>query len=146
MVHLQVGRDLPFRMDEAVVDFKVRRQINPLPVVSGEKTEPAPPPKLEVLVAAVKTDVVDLWRQTAEIAGVKLSALGLLPYANARCVEACHVAEGAEAFALVSLRPDEVNIDVIGEQALLFSRGAQVRPGYDAEHPDPNSAEPPAIA
>jgi hypothetical protein len=69
-----------------------------------------------------------------------------LPYANARCVEACNVAEGDEPFALESLRPDEVNIDVIGEQALLFSRGAQVRPGYDAEHPDPNSSEPPPIA
>src|SRR5688572_16654122 len=102
--------------------------------------------KLEALVAAVKTEVVEAWRQTAEMAGLKLSALGLLPYANARCVEACHVAEGNEAFALVSLRPDEVNIDVIAEQALLFSRGAQVRPGYEAEHPDPNSAEPPATA
>jgi Tfp pilus assembly PilM family ATPase len=146
MVHLQVGRDLPFRMDEAVVDFKVRRQITPPAVVATEKPEAAPPPKLEVLVAAVKTEVVEAWRQTAEMAGLKLSALGLLPYANARCVEACHVAEGNEAFALVSLRPDEVNIDVIAEQALLFSRGAQVRPGYEAEHPDPNSAEPPPPA
>lgn len=146
MVHLQVGRDLPFRMDEAVVDFKVRRKIEPPAISGGDKIENAPPPKLEVLVAAVKTDVVDNWRQIAETAGVKLSALGLLPYANARCVEACHVAEGNEAFALVSLRPDEVNIDVIGEQALLFSRGAQVRPGYEAEHPDPNSSEPPPEA
>jgi Tfp pilus assembly PilM family ATPase len=146
IVHLQVGRDLPFRMDEAVVDFKVRRKITPPVVDASDKTEAAPPAKLEVLVAAVKTEVVDAWRQTAEVAGLKLSALGLLPYANARCVEACHVAEGNEAFALVSLRPDEVNIDVIAEQALLFSRGAQVRPGYDAEHPDPNSAEPPPPA
>lgn len=146
MVHLQVGRDLPFRMDEAVVDFKVRRQITPPAVAAGDKPEAAPPPKLEVLVAAVKTEVVELWRQITDIAGLKLSALGLLPYANARCVEACHVAEGSEAFALVSLRPDEVNIDVIGEQALLFSRGAQVRPGYAAEHFDPESEEPPPAA
>jgi Tfp pilus assembly PilM family ATPase len=146
MVHLQVGRDLPFRMDEAVVDFKVRRKISPPPVATNEKVEGAPPAKLEVLVAAVKTEVVEAWRQTAELAGVKLSALGLLPYANARCVEACHVAEGNEPFALVSLRPDEVNIDVIAEQSLLFSRGAQVRPGYEAEHPDPNSSEPPPAA
>lgn len=146
MVHLQVGRDLPFRMDEAVVDFKVRRKITPPAVATTDKAEPPPPAKLEVLVAAVKTDVVEAWRQTAEVAGVKLSALGLLPYANARCVEACHVAEGNEAFALVSLRPDEVNIDVIAEQALLFSRGAQVRPGYEAEHPDPNAEEPPPAA
>lgn len=146
MVHFQVGRDLPFRMDEAVIDFKVRRRIEPPAAPAGEKPENAPSAKLEVLVAAVKSDVVENWRQTAEIAGLKLTSLGLLPYANARCVEACHVADGSEAFALVSLRPAEVNIDVIGEQALLFSRGAQVRPGYDAEHPDPNSSEPPPSA
>jgi Tfp pilus assembly PilM family ATPase len=147
MVHLQVGRDLPFRMDEAVVDFKVRRQITPTvptaAVVPVEKIEALPTPKLEVLVAAVKKEVVEAWRQTAELAGVKLAALGLLPYANARCVEACHVADGDEAFALISLRPDEANIDVIAEQALLFSRGAQIRPGYESQHADPNSAEPP---
>ena len=32
------------------------------------------------------------------------------------------------AFALVSLRPDEVSIDVIAQQSLLFSRGASVKP------------------
>jgi len=144
MVHLQVARDLPFRMDEAVIDFKVRRQITPpAPAPTGDKIEALPAPKLEVLVAAVKFEVVEAWRQTAEMAGVKLSALGLLPYANARCVEACHVADGDEAFALVSLRPDEANIDVIAEQALLFSRGAQIRPGYESEHADPSSAQPP---
>lgn len=144
MVHLQVARDLPFRLDEAVVDFKVRRQYTPAapPVAQGEKPEAAPAPRLEALVAAVKREVVDGVRQIAEAAGFKLSAIGLLPYANARCVEACHVTEGNEAFALVTLRPDEATIDVISEQMLLFSRGAAVKPGYDAEHPDPNSETP----
>ena len=139
MVHFQLGRDLPFRMEDAVVDFKVRGKITvaasrndpssqlsvTLTDVKGELT---PVTKLEVLVAAVRREVVEFHLQLAETAGLRLKALGLLPYANARCVEACKVAEGGQAFALVSLRPDEVNIDVIAEQALLFSRGAVVRP------------------
>ena len=144
MVHFQIGRDLPFRMEDAVVDFKVRRQIR-VPAAKAESSpgqnslgasdkpvDSAPTVKLEVLVAILKRDVVDYYLQVADIAGLKLVALGLLPYANARCVDACRVADGAEAFALVSLRPDEVSIDVIAEQSLLFSRGANLRLFADA--------------
>jgi Tfp pilus assembly PilM family ATPase len=139
MVHFQLGRDLPFRMDEAVIDFKVRRKVTvagprpdaPSPAPAGSPADPKVDvpsvQKLEVLVAAVKRDVVDQFQQAADLAGLRLAALGLLPYANARCVEACRVAEGDQAFALVSLRPDEVNIDVIAQQSLLFSRGASVK-------------------
>lgn len=140
MVHLQVARDLPFRLDEAVLDFKVRRQYTPPP--QPDKPDAPTGARLEALVAAVKREVVDGVKQIAEAAGMKLLAIGLLPYANARCVEACHVTEGNEAFALVTLRPDEATIDVISEQMLLFSRGAAVRPGYDAEHPDPEGPPP----
>ena len=131
LVHLQVGKDLPFRVDEAVIDFKVRRQVfTPNERVDGAmKGEAlAVAPRLEVLVATVKRDVVDFYLRLAEAAGFPLAALGLLPYANARCVEACHVADGDEAFTLVSLRPDEVGIDIISRHSLLFSRGAAVRP------------------
>ncbi len=140
MVHFQVGKDLPFRMDEAVVDFKVRRKLLP-PAPRAEvevKPDPAapdtapPPPKLEVLVAAVKRDVVDACEQTAAAAGLKLSALGLLPYANARCLDAFRLVEDEQAIALVSLRPEEMNIDVIAQQTLLFSRGAGVKPSSEA--------------
>ncbi|HXG48316.1 MAG TPA: pilus assembly protein PilM, partial [Methylomirabilota bacterium] len=126
MVHFQIGRDLPFRFEDAVVDFKVR-----WPVAAAGPAVPASEagvsPKLDVRVAAVKREVVAFHQQVAEAAGLRLAALGLLSYANARCVEACHVAEGDDAFALISLRPDEVNIDVIGQQSLLFSRGASVK-------------------
>ena len=154
MVHFQVGKDLPFRMDEAVIDFKVRRKITPTAPraelaarADASVVEPVPPPRLEVLVAAVKRDVVEFYQQTADIAGLKLVTLGLLPYANARCVEACHVAEGDQPVALVSLRPDEMNIDVIAQQTLLFSRGAPVKaladstPGPDAVAPEPLADE-----
>lgn len=146
LVHFQIGKDLPFRMDEAVIDFKVRRQVFAPP----ERTEPAGrpdaaaatapegvavAPRLEVLVATVKRDVVEFYQRLAEVAGIKLAAIGLLPYANARCVQAARAADGDEAFALVSLRPDEVGIDIIAQDALLFSRGAVLRPVPDLSPP-----------
>jgi len=154
MVHFQIGKDLPFRMDEAVIDFKVRRKITPTAPraelaakTDASVVEPVPPPRLEVLVAAVKRDVVEFYQQTADLAGLKLVTLGLLPYANARCVEACNVAEGDQPVALVSLRPDEMNIDVIAQQTLLFSRGAPVKAHTDSTPvPDAVAPEPAPVA
>ena len=130
VVHLQVGRDLPFRVADAVTDFQVHRQITPpapKPDANAKpaaEAAPAPPPKLEVLVAVAKRDVVGFYRRAAEAAGLKLVALGLLPSASARCVEACRVAERGQTYALISLRPDEVSIDIVADQAVPFSRSA----------------------
>ena len=100
MVHFQVGRDLPFRLEEAVLDFKVGRRIEAAPEAAPAEPKPdggAVPaqvaPRLEVLVAAVKREVVEHYQAVARAAGCTLAALGLLPFANARCVEACRVAE-----------------------------------------------------
>ncbi len=159
MVHFQIGKDLPFRLDDAVIDFKVRRQPSPPsppPPEPEQKAEgqagageekpeppPAPAPKLEVLVAAVKRDVVEFYQETAAAAGLKLSALGWLSYANARCLEACRVAKDEESIALISLRPDEVSIDVIAQQFLLFSRGAAIKLRSESAPPPPAAPEPP---
>lgn len=143
MVHLQVSKDLPFRMDEAVVDFKVRRKIVPPTPRSeddGKAEVDAPPPKLEVLVAAAKRSLVESVEQTAAAAGLKLCALGLLPYANVRALDAFKLVEDEQAVALVSLRAAEVNIDVIAQQTLLFSRGASVKFPVDAAATQPDAA------
>lgn len=134
IVHLQVGKDLPFRVADAVVDFQVHRQVTaPAPkpdsnAKPGAEAPAAPPPKLEVLVAVARRDVVTFYQRAAEAAGVKLVALGLLPSASARCVHACQVAEQGQAYGLVSLRPDEVGIDIVADEAVPFSRGASVKP------------------
>ncbi len=136
VVHLQIGRDLPFRATEAVIDFQVHRQITPpapKPDVNakpGQPVEPAaaPLPKLEVLVAVAKRDVVQFYQRAAEAAGVKLVALGLLPSASARCVHACNAVERGQAYGLISLRPDEVGIDIVADEAVPFSRGASIKP------------------
>lgn len=141
VVHLQIARDLPFRFADAVVDFKVLREVPPPParpeagskgVPSGD-TPPAPAPvaKLEVLVAVVRREVVEFCRNVAAAAGCRLTALGLLPHASARCVAAsASMAEGTD-FALVSLRPDEVEIDIVAGGSLVFSRGAGLRTAGD---------------
>jgi Tfp pilus assembly PilM family ATPase len=148
MIHLQIARDLPFRADEAVIDFQVRTQIEPAtPAVPPPEpnpaaaSDPAPSagPKLEVLVGVVRREVVDFHRKLAAAAGLKLAALGLLPYANARCAQACGAADQDAGVAIVTLRSDEVGIDVVVHDALLFSRGAVVKPR-------PEGADPAAVA
>jgi len=142
LVHFQAGRDLPFRPEDAIVDFQVRRTVN-LPQRAAAAPEPVPGAlagtaatvvqaaslaRLEVLVAVVKRDTIEFHQQLAELAGFKLAALGFLPHAHARCIQACHVADNDNAFALVSLRPDEVTIEVLSHDALLFSRATNFAP------------------
>ena len=102
MVHLQIGKDLPFRKDDAVIDFRVRpqAQVAPPPAVeSASPDQPSPVPKLEVLVAVAQLEVVNFYKGVASAAGVKLTGLGLHSYANARCVQACGIAQGREPVA-----------------------------------------------
>ena len=144
MVHLQIGKDLPFRKDDAVIDFRVRPQTQvapPPPIESASPDQQSAVPKLEVLVAVAQLEVVNFYKGVASAAGVKLTGLGLHSYANARCVQACGIAQGREPVALVSLRPGEVIVDVMSEGSLVFSRGANVSPD---KHESETPAELPA--
>ena len=143
MVHLQIGKDLPFRKDDAVIDFRVRALAQEAPPTANENGEAEPDaPKVEVLVAVAQREVVDFYRSVAGAAGLKLAGLGLHSYANARCVQACGIARDREPVALISLRPGEVIVDVISGQSLVFSRGATVSP--DKHEAEPSPEPPPA--
>jgi Tfp pilus assembly PilM family ATPase len=149
MVHFQVSKDLPLRLEDAVIDFKIRRQaMTPAPVqasakTGGESNEASEPvPKLEVLVATVRRDVVTSFQQIAAVAGLKLASLGWLSDANARCAEACHVANGNEGIALVSLRLDEVSIDIIAQNSLIFSRGITIKVSGETTPPASPAQQP----
>ena len=142
MVHMQIGKDLPFKQDEAIIDFVVRRQVSqPTPSDANANQKPgvakngdsSPPaqPKVEVLVAALRRDTVEFYQKAAAAAKLKLLALGWLSQGNARCIEACGVTDGRECAALVTLRPDEVGIDVV-KGSLLFSRGAAIQHSKDS--------------
>jgi Tfp pilus assembly PilM family ATPase len=156
MVHLQIAKDLPFRIQEAVVDFKVHAAVpakapgaagggRAALTEEGAAGSQAAAPKMEVLVAVVKREVVDFYVKMATAAGVKLVSLGLFPYANVRCLEACHAAEAGAGVAIITLRPDEVGIDLVAREALLFSRGASLRRSGDSAGGPPGTAGLPSM-
>jgi Tfp pilus assembly PilM family ATPase len=151
LVHFQMGRDLPFPVADAVIDFKVRREIPPgeslavpadAAAPSGEASSAGDGAMVEVMAAAVRREVIDFHLAAAAAAGLKLVALGLIPYANVRCVEACNMADSASALGLVLLRANEVSIDVIARQALLFSRDVLIH--HDEEPASARSDGAPA--
>ena len=135
LVHFQLGRDLPFPVDQAVIDFQVVREFTPETAAAGTPSAGGSEARrVEVLVAAVKRDVVEFHRRVAEAAGFRLAALGWLSQANVRCLESVGRGDGPEPIALVTLRAEEFGVEVLSGPALTFSRGGAVRqaPGGDA--------------
>ncbi|MGN6384669.1 MAG: type IV pilus biogenesis protein PilM [Verrucomicrobiota bacterium] len=128
IVNFQIAKDLPFRLDEATVDFKVLRVVE-LPKVaepSETNTESGAGKSLEILVGAVKTEVVNYYRDLAQAAGFKLAALGLRSAVQARCLEVSSADSSGKDILLVSARQDEISIEIIRGGKLLFSRVAAV--------------------
>ncbi len=136
MVHFQINKDLPFPPEEAVIDFQANDRLSstPPPAPPGspaQETAAEQPPateKVDVLVAVVKREVVQHYQGLAEAAGFKLAALGLDSYANVRGLQACEPAGPPRTVALVTLRQEEVIIDVIAGGSLVFSRTAPLAP------------------
>jgi len=131
MIRLQVGKDLPYRKEDAVIDFELRPLTTaPAPATSGESNSPAetaaPTPKSEALVAVAQQDVVQFYRDVCAAAELKLAALTLRPFANAECLNACRVAESEEVIALVALHPGSVGAEIIRDGKVLFSREAEL--------------------
>jgi Tfp pilus assembly PilM family ATPase len=154
MVHFQINKDLPFRPEEAVIDFQANDRLPstapPAPPASpAQESAGEQPPaaeKVDVLVAVVKNEVVQHCQRVAEAAGFKLAALGLDSYANVRGLQACEPARPPRTVALVTLRQAEVIIDVIAGGSLVFSRTAPLAPrgggGTEVEpKPGQSSAE-----
>jgi Tfp pilus assembly PilM family ATPase len=117
MVQYQVEKELPFRPEEAVVDFTTESHYH-----AGGPAEEAGGTR--VLVAAVRVPVVDYYRQIALSAGVKLLRLGLRPYANQRCFAATMPGGSTEKCAVVHVTADETEIDVVVGDSLAFSRSS----------------------
>ena len=118
IINFQISKDLPFRIEDAVVDFKVLRAVE-VPA-SAESAEPQK--RLEVLVGAVKADVVQFYREVARIAGFKLAGLGLRSIAAAHYAIRCQSSDAA--FLLVSVRAEEVTLEIVSGGKLVFSRVA----------------------
>ena len=123
MVQFQVEKDLPFRPEEAVIDFTVESHYDS----DSAALDGAESLGTDVLVGAVRLPVVDHYRQIAAAAGAKLLRLGLRPYANARCVSACKRRRFEDTVLLLHFGAEETEIDLLVGNSLMFSRSAAVK-------------------
>jgi len=131
MVRYQVEKELPFPLDQAVIDFTVDSHYAPQTVANGESVATAvenKPTTMDVLVAAVQRSVVEHHQQVAEAGGFRLHRLGLRPYADVRCLDACLSTDDLKLNnLLVHVLPGEVEINLLIEGGLAFSRSGAIR-------------------
>ena len=130
MVAFQVEKELPFRAEEAIIDFTIESHYDadagPFDSEASKGTD--------VLVGAVRLPVVDHYRRIAEAAGSRLLRLGLRPYANVRCLKACKPGGPHETMLLLHIGAEETEIDLLVGGSLMFSRSAAVKiPPADAQ-------------
>ena len=112
MVEIQIARDLPFPASEAVIDFV-------LSAPPGEESS-------DVLVAAVRREVLHHYEAVLQHAGLKLERVGLRPYANQVAVAELLKHAVPEHVLFIDLGPTLTEIDVLRNAALTFSRAASV--------------------
>lgn len=139
MVLYQVEKDLPFKVEEAAIDYTPSSHYD---VEGGAEAGGT-----SVLAAVVRMPVVDHYKRTAAAAKTKLLRLSFRPYANAYCIRAWKSAGGSlpSCAALVDINPDELELDVLVDGGLAFTRSTPVRlaPRLDAAAPPaPANATP----
>lgn len=113
MVRIQVAKELPFPVAAAAVDFTV-------PAVDTSS------PTSDVLVAAVRNEVVEQYASTIEAAGLRLDRIGLRSWANR--VAVCEFLRHAlpERVLFVDVRPTFTEIGILHNGSLVFTRAASV--------------------
>jgi len=148
MVRLQVARDLPFRVEDAVVDFKFLRWVEAAgsPAEGGAKggAESAPTRRVELLVGVARADHLQFLKNVAQAAGLKLVSLPLRQHGLARALVAGEEMPEGESALVISLRKDEATLDVAAGSLLAFSRLAPVKPPAGGGKPAPEAAGPEA--
>ena len=134
MVQFQVEKELPFKRNEAVIDFTLEGRAGGHGGVAAVTPSQADAqPGIDVLVAAVQRSTIDFYQAVAQAAGAKLQRLGLRPYANLSCALACDIGAADRAVALVHVTADLTQVDVLGHGALLFSRDCVVKVSSDTD-------------
>lgn len=113
MVRFQVAKDLPFAQDQAVLDF-----VKMAPR-EGEAT-------VDVLVAAIRDDMLAFYQQVCESAGLKLVRVGLRPYATSIGVLRANPATNTGRALVLDIGPKMTEIDLVRDGHLVFSRSAEV--------------------
>ena len=128
MVHMRAVRELPFPEKDAVIDFTVTKVPTKKELQSAKKEAiPATPDtKAHVVVAAMRRETVNHYQAIAEAAGLTLTGLALRPLASFRALKACVPEINGDAVALISVRRHEVDVDILIDGRLVFSRELSV--------------------
>ena len=152
MVHLRWSRDLPFPVDEAVIDFQtLPRPSVPenAPSVNSADNGPAPGVPTRVLTAVVRRKTVEFYRAVAKAAGLKLVALGLQSLAGAQAALTFQPKAATGCAALISLHPQEVRFDVLIDGTWAFSRAGTLPtlggPSPETDDPSANPSPGPVL-
>lgn len=132
MVEIQIAKELPFPAAEAVIDFA---QAPPDPQSATG----------EVLVAAIRREVLEQYEATLAAAELRLDRIGLRPYANK--VTVCELLKHAlpERVLFIDVRPTFMEIDVLRDGVLAFSRSASVAVPQGVAEPRPLSIRRPPV-
>ena len=130
MVNMRAARELPFPETDAVIDFTVTKVPTKKELKAARKEIPQPgaatDTKAHIVVAAVRRDTVNRYLTITESAGLTLTGLGLRPLASFRALNACVPEINGNAVALISVRRHEVDVDILIEGRLVFSRELSV--------------------
>ncbi|MDB4619239.1 pilus assembly protein PilM [bacterium] len=130
MVNMRAARELPFPEADAVIDFTVTKVPTKKELKAARKETPQPGAatdiKAHIVVAAVRRDTVNRYLTITESAGLKLTGLGLRPLASFRALNACVPEINGNAVALISVRRHEVDVDILIDGRLVFSRELSV--------------------
>jgi len=130
MVNMRAMRELPFPETDVVIDFTVTKVPTKKELQAAKKEAlqrgAATDTMAHVVVAAVHRDTVNRYRTIAEAGGLTLTGLGLRPLASFRALKACVPEINGDAVALVSVRRHEVDVDILIDGRLVFSRELSV--------------------
>ena len=129
MIHFQITRDLPFRPEDAIIDFSINGTIETHlaseSTAEKEKEKSTVQKQLEVTVAVVPQILVNHYQEIAKAAGFKLIALGFESASRAFALSDMvppSVASGS--MMLLSVAKDTVTIDISQKGRLVASREA----------------------
>lgn len=138
MVRVRASRDLPFPESQASIDFTVTKAPNKreIKVTKNDssnlnKTNEA---KTNVVVSAIKNETLNFYKTMAESAGFTLAGLGLRPMASFRVLKTCVPDIVKNAVALISIRRHEVDVDILVDGRLVFSRELSANLNFPENH------------
>lgn len=115
MVRIQIAKELTFPVTEAVVDYAVA------PTAAAESEA-----VIDVAIAAVRCERLEQYEATFAAAGLKLHRVGLRPYANRAAICALLRHAMPERVLFIDVRPTFMEIDILHNGGVVFSRSASV--------------------